>query len=150
MVSFIDNIKFPLWNLNINNLMLINCHISLITKRFFRSFDRYSDETATISELLQDIINFSKKIGNAIRKSHEFSFKIARFITMVVSNYVNFLVNARLRHQSIDSWHSMKSRFSAILLLSPPSSILYSMVWTVQCEHWTVICTIHFCLNNKK
>ena len=54
MAPFIDNIKFPLWNLNINNLMLINFHISLITKQFFRSFDRHSDKIVTLSELLQD------------------------------------------------------------------------------------------------
>ena len=35
MAAFIDNMKFNLSNLNINNLMLINFHISLITKRFF-------------------------------------------------------------------------------------------------------------------
>ena len=53
--------------------MLINLHISLITKRFFRSFDRHSDKTVTLSELLQDINNFSKTIVDVIRKSHEFS-----------------------------------------------------------------------------
>ena len=35
MAAFIDNMKIPLSNQNINNLMLINFHISLITKRFF-------------------------------------------------------------------------------------------------------------------
>ena len=123
MSRFIDNIKFPLWNLNINNLMLINFHISLIMK-FFRSFDRHSDKTVTLSELLQDINNFSKTIVDVIRKSHEFNFKIVRVITIIVSNPVNFFVNARLWRQSITSWYSMTSRFSAILLLSPPSYIL--------------------------
>ena len=75
--------------------MLINLHISLITKRFFRSFDRHSYKTVTYSELLLDINNFSKTIVPVIRKSHEFSFKIVRVITIVVSNPVNFLVNAR-------------------------------------------------------
>ena len=60
--------------------MLINFHISLITKRFFRYFDRHSDKTVTLSELLQDIINFSKKIVDVIRKSHELNFKIVRVI----------------------------------------------------------------------
>ena len=96
MAPYIDNIKLPLRNLNINNLMLINFLISLITKRLFRSFDRYSDKTVTISELLQDINNFSKTILDVIRKSREFSFKIVRVITIVVTNPVNFLVNARL------------------------------------------------------
>ena len=91
MAPFIDNIKFPLWNLNINNLMLINFHISLITKQFLRSFDRHSDKTVTLSELLRDINNFSKTIVDVIRKSHEFSFKIVRVITIVVSNPANFL-----------------------------------------------------------
>ena len=80
--------------LNINDLMLINLHISLITKGFFRSVDRHSDKTVTHSELLLDINNFSNTIVHVIRKSHEFSFKIVRVIMIVVSNPVNFLVNA--------------------------------------------------------
>ena len=131
MAPFIDNIKFPLWYLNIYNLMLINFHISLITKRFFRSFDRHSDKTVTLSELLQDINNFSKTIiVDVIRKSREFSFKIVRIITIVFSNPINFLENARIWRRSIASWYSMTSRFSAILLLSPPSYILYTLVKT--------------------
>ena len=132
MAPFIDNIKFPLWSLNINNLMLINFYISLITKRFFRSFDRHSDKTVTLSELLQDINNFSKTIVDVIRKSHEFSFKIVAAITIVVSNPVNFLVNARLWRQSIASEYSMTSRFSAIFLLSPPSYILYTLAQPIK------------------
>ena len=76
--------------------MFINLHISLITKRFFRSLDRHSDKTLTRSELLKDIKNFSKTIVDVIRKSNECSFKIVRVITTVVSNPVNFLVNACL------------------------------------------------------
>ena len=83
--------------------MLINLHISLITKRFFLTFDRHSDKTVTHSKLLLDINNFSNKIVDVIRKSQEFSFKIVRVITIVVSNPVNFLVNARLWRQSIAS-----------------------------------------------
>ena len=75
--------------------MLFNLHISLITERFFRYFDRHNDKTVTHSELLLDINNFSKTIVHVIRKSHEFSFKIVRVITVVVSDPVNFLVNAR-------------------------------------------------------
>ena len=52
MAQFNDNIKFPRRNLNINDLMLIHVHISLITKLFFRSFDRHSDKRVTHSELL--------------------------------------------------------------------------------------------------
>ena len=134
MAPFIDNKKNPLWNLNSNNLMLINYHISWITKQFFRSFDRHSNKTVTLSELLQDINNFSKTIVDVIRKSHEFSFKMVRVITLVASNPVNFVANARLWRQGIASWYSMTSRFSAILLLSPPSYILYTLASTFQCS----------------
>ena len=127
MPPFADNIKFPLWNLNIKNVMLINFHISLITKRFFQFFDRHSDKTVTLSELLQDINNFSKTIVDVIRKSHEFNLRIVRVISIVVPNTVNFIVNARLWRQSIASWYSMTSRIFAILLLSPPSYILYTL-----------------------
>ena len=127
MAPFINNMKFLMWNLNSNNLLLISFHILLITKRFFWSFDRHSDKTVTLSELLLDINNFSKTIVYVIRKSHEFSFKIIRVITIVVSNTFDFLVNARLWRQSIASWYSMTSRFSAILVLSPPSYILYTL-----------------------
>ena len=84
VAQFNDNIKFRWRNLNINDLILINLHISLITKRFFLSFDRHSDKTVTHSELLLDINNFSNKIVYVIRNSHEFSFKIVRVITIVV------------------------------------------------------------------
>ena len=62
MAAFIDNMKYPLSNKNINNLMLINFHISLITKRCFLSFDRNSDKTVTLSELLPNINKFRNKI----------------------------------------------------------------------------------------
>ena len=112
MAQFTDNIKFRWRNLNVINLILINLHISLITKRLFRYFDRYSDKTVTLSS----INNFSYKIMDVIRKSHEFSFEIARVITIVVSNPHNFLVNARLWRQSIASGCSMTSRIAAIFL----------------------------------
>ena len=67
---YIDNIKFPLWNLNINNLMLIHFHISWIARRFFRSFHRHSDKTATLSELLPTINKFCNKILDFFRKFH--------------------------------------------------------------------------------
>ena len=47
MAQFNDNIKFRWRNLKIKDLVLINLHILLITKRFFRSFDRHSDKTVT-------------------------------------------------------------------------------------------------------
>ena len=84
MAQFNDNMKFRWQNLNINNLMLINLLILLITKRFFRTFDRHSEKTVTFSELLLDINNFSNKIVDVIRKSRELSFKIVQVITIVV------------------------------------------------------------------
>ena len=74
MAAFIDNIKFPLTKLNINNLMLINFHISLITKRFFRSFDRHSIKTVTLSELLPNINKFRNKILDFFKNFHEGGF----------------------------------------------------------------------------
>ena len=68
MAPCIDYIKFPLWNQNITNLMLINFHISLITKLFLRSFDRHSDKTVTLSELLPNINKFRCKIFNFFQK----------------------------------------------------------------------------------
>ena len=74
MAAFIDNIKFLLSNLNINNIILINCRISLKTKRLFRSFDRHSDKTVTLSELLPYINKFRNKILDFFRKFHEGGF----------------------------------------------------------------------------
>ena len=129
MAPFIDNIKFPLWNLNINNLMHINFHISLIMKRFFRSFDRHSDKTVTLSQLLPDINNFRKIIVDVIRKSHEFTFKIVWVIAIVVSNPVNFLVNTHLWRQSIASWCTMTSGFFPHLAVE--SILIFSIISTM-------------------
>ena len=74
MAAFIDDMKFPLSNLNINDLMLINFHISLITKRLFRSFDRHSDKTVPLSELLPNINKLRNKILNFFRTFHEGGF----------------------------------------------------------------------------
>ena len=68
MAAFIHNMKFLLSNENINNLMLINFHISLITKRFFRSFDRHCDKTVTFSEFLPNINKFRNKILDFFQK----------------------------------------------------------------------------------
>ena len=64
-------------------------------------------------------------------KFHEFSFKIVQVIRIVVSNSVNFLVNAFPWRQSIASGYSMTLLLAAILLLSPPSYILYTLGATV-------------------
>ena len=74
VAAFIDNIKFSLSNLNINNLMLTDFHISLATKRFFRSFDRHSDKTVTLRELLPNINKLRNKIFDFFRKFHEGGF----------------------------------------------------------------------------
>ena len=49
-------------------LMLINFHISLITKRFLLSFDRHSDKTVTLSELLNNINKFRNQILKFFQK----------------------------------------------------------------------------------
>ena len=68
MTLFNDNIKFLLWNLNINGLMLNNFHISLKTKRFFRYFERHSDKTVTLVELLLNINNVGNKMVDVLQK----------------------------------------------------------------------------------
>ena len=68
MAAFIDNMKFFVSTLNINNLMLINFRISLKPKRLFRSFDRHSDETVTLSDLLPNIKKFRNKILDFFQK----------------------------------------------------------------------------------
>ena len=72
--SIYDNMKFLLSNLNINNVMLINSRISLKPKRLFRSFDRHSDKTVTLSELLQNINKFRNKTLDFFRKFHKGGF----------------------------------------------------------------------------
>ena len=74
MAAFIDNMKFSLSNLNMNNLMLINFHISLKTKRLFRSFDRHNEKTVTLSKLWSNINKFRNKILDFFRKFHEGDF----------------------------------------------------------------------------
>ena len=69
MAPFNDSIKFRLWNLNINDLMLINFHISLKTKRFLRSFECHSDKTVTLSECLLNINNVSNKMVHVLQKA---------------------------------------------------------------------------------
>ena len=125
VAQFNDKIKFRWRNLNINYLMLINLHILLIKKLFFRSFDRHSDKTVTHSELLLDINNFSKTIVHVIRKSHEFTFKIVQVITIVVSNPVNFLVNAR--PMTSEHCHRILDDVTIFCHLAVESTFLYSL-----------------------
>ena len=67
---------------------------------------------------LESLKSFASKLYELLR---------IQFPLIVVSNPVNFLVNASLWRQSTASGYSMTSRFSAILLLSPPSYILYTL-----------------------
>ena len=71
MTAFIDNMKSPLSNQNINNLMVINFHISFLTKRFFRSFHGHREKTVTLRELLPNINKFRNKILDFFRKFHD-------------------------------------------------------------------------------
>ena len=125
MAQFNDNIKFRWRNLNINDLILINLHISLISKRFFPSFDRHSDKTVTHSELLLDINNFSKTIVHVFRKSHEFSFKIVWVITIVVSNLVYF--SCKCSPMTSEHCQRILGDVTIFLYLAVESTFLYSI-----------------------
>ena len=91
MTPFNDNIKFRLWNLNNNDLMLINFHISLKTKRFFSIFWPPEWQNSRPQQLLLNINNFSNKMVDALRKFHQISLKIVQVITIAVSNPVILL-----------------------------------------------------------
>ena len=142
MVQFNDNIKFRWRNLNTDDSMLINSHISLITKRFFRSFDRHSDNTATHSELSLNINNFSNKIVDVIRKSRQVIYKIVQVVQFPL---IYFFVYALLWHQSIASGYSMTSRFAAILLLSSTTYILSTLIDT-ELGKFQISDICHFCI----
>ena len=96
MAAFIDYIKFPMWNMNINDLMLIHFHISLITKRFLRSFDRHSDKTLTLSELLGNINKFCNEILN-------FFQKISRMWLLNCSSYCDTCLESHYFFQEMPS-----------------------------------------------
>ena len=120
MAPFINYMKFPLWNLNITNLMLINFHILLITKRFLRSFDRHSDKTATLSELLPNINKFRNKIFIFFQKV-SCGFLIVRVIVIHVLNPFQFFSRNALE------WIHTVLLLQRIAELSPPSYILYTL-----------------------
>ena len=126
--AFIDNIKFPLWNMNINNLMLIYFHISLITKQFFRSFDRHSDTTVTLSELLPNIDKFRNKIL-------DFFQKVSRRWLLYCSIYCD----ARLESCYFFKENPSSELIPVLLLqriaeLTPPSYIVYTLVKITICS----------------
>ena len=81
-----------------------------------------------IIELLQNISNFSNKIVDVIRKSHEFCFTFVRVITIVVSNHVNCCEYLPMTSEHWQRLLDDVTRFAAILLLSPPSYILYTLI----------------------
>ena len=68
---------------------------------------------------------------DVIRKSHQFSFKIVQVITIVFSNPVNFLVNARLRRRII--CQRIHDDVTICRLLAVESSFLYSIHSGVPC-----------------
>ena len=87
MSPFINYIKFPLWNLNINNLMLVNFHISLLTKQFLRSFYRHRDKTVTLSKLLPNIDKFRNEILILFQKVSRLLNCSSYWDTCLESNY---------------------------------------------------------------
>ena len=112
--------KFSLWTMNINNLMLINFHISLITKRFFQYFDRHSGKTVTLSELLPNInkfrnktVNFSESFTNAASKL----FELLRYMSWIL------LIFPRNALQ----WIHLVLLLQRIAELNPHSNILYTL-----------------------
>ena len=96
MAPFIDYIKFPLGSLNNNNLMLINFHISLIPKRFLRSFDLHCDKTITLNELLPNINKFRNKILN-------FFQKVSRMWLLNCSSYCDTCLESHYFFQEMPS-----------------------------------------------
>ena len=90
MAPCINYIKFLMWNLNINILVLINFHISLITKLFLRSFHRHRDKTVTLSELLPNKNKFRNKISIFFQKVSRRWLLIVRVIMIDVLNTIKF------------------------------------------------------------
>ena len=86
-----------------------------------------------LSELLKDINNFSKTIVHVIRKSHEFSFKIIRVITIVVSNPVNFLLNDRLCLMTLEHRQLILDDVTIFRHLAVESTFLYSLHHGCRC-----------------
>ena len=124
MAPLIDCIKFPLWNLNINDLMLINFHITLISKRFLLSFDRHSDKTVTVSELLPNINKFCNKILNFLSESFtNVASKLFESLWYMPWIQLIFSRNAL-------QWIHTVLLLQRIAELSPPSYILYILLPT--------------------
>ena len=121
MTAFIDNMKFPLSKHNINNLMLINFHISLITKRFFRSFDSHSNKTVTFSELLPNINKFRNKRLYFFRKFHE------RWLVNC-SSYCDARLQSIIFLKKKPSRELIPVNLQRIAELSSPSYILYTLL----------------------
>ena len=122
MAPFNDYIKFPLWNLNMNTLMFIHFHISLMTKRFLRSFEQIdSDKTATLSELLPNInkcrnkilLFFSESFTNVTSKLFELLWYMSWILLFFSRNALQWIHTILLLQR--------------IAELSPPSYILYTL-----------------------
>ena len=125
MAPFIDYIKFPLWNLNINNVMVLNFNFSLITKRFLRSFVRHSEKTVTLSELLLNINKFLNKISDFFRKFHiHVASKL--FELLWYMSWIPLIIS-----RNTFKWIHTVLLLKRIAELSPPSYILYTLVVVV-------------------
>ena len=104
--------------------MLINFHISLITKRFLRSFDRHSDKTVTLSaNCCQTSINsvikhwfFSESFTNVASKLFELLWYMSWIPLIFSRNAVQWIHTVFLQR---------------IGELSPPSYILYTLLHIV-------------------
>ena len=117
---FIDYIKFQLWKMNIINLMFINFHISLRTKRFLRSSDRHRDRTVTLRELLPNINKFRNEILNFCSES--FTNVVSKLFELLWYMSWIYLTFSRNALQWI---HTVL--LQQIAELSPPSYILYTL-----------------------
>ena len=120
IAPFIDYIKFPLWNMHINNLMLINFHISLMTERFLRSFDRHSDKIVALSELLPNINKFEIKYWIFSESFMNVASKLFELLW-----YMSWIPLFRSRN-ALQWIHTVLLQRMAEL--SPPSYILYTLL----------------------
>ena len=107
--------------MNIINLMFINFHISLITKRFLRSFDRHRDRTVTLRELLPNINKFRNETLNFFSESFtNVASKLFELLWYMSWIYLTFSRNAL-------QWIHTVLLLQQIAELSPPSYILYTL-----------------------
>ena len=117
--AFIDNMKFPLSYQNINNLMLINFYISLITKRFFKN------ETPNINKIRNKILDCFQKVSRRWLLNFS-SYCDARFES-------NYFFKEKPSSQLIPVLLLQR-----IAELSPTSYILYTLICTKSAAAGTI------------